>query len=263
MIRSTAHQTSLFFYVLCQAIAPLEDETLDPIDSLLNDHRLVALAEEALRSRFGNSGKKGRRGRLSPDRLLRCFVLKHIKGWSFREFERELRANLIYRRFTHFFDDQTPDHTTLNRNLGLLSTETTRLIHERLIEIGRGQRMLSGRKLRTDTTIVEANIHYPTDSSLLLDGIRVLTNSLKKMAAVAGEGVLPKIVDQTLRAKRLMFEIGRAARSRCKSEEKKKQAQERVRSGYEKLLEIARRIVNQAQLIASSPKLIEASCTAQ
>jgi hypothetical protein len=45
---------------------------------------------------------------LAPDRLLRCCVMKHLKGWSFRDLERELRRNLVYRRFTHFDADMTP-----------------------------------------------------------------------------------------------------------------------------------------------------------
>ena len=45
---------------------------------------------------------------MAPDRLLRCCVMKHLKGWSFRDLERELRSNLVYRRFTHFDADITP-----------------------------------------------------------------------------------------------------------------------------------------------------------
>ena len=55
------------------------------------------------------------RSTIAPDRLLRCVVLKHLKGWSFRGLEEELRANLLYRRFTRFYEDPIPDHTVFSR----------------------------------------------------------------------------------------------------------------------------------------------------
>jgi len=64
-------------------------------------------------------------GRTDPDRLLRCCVLNHLKGWSFREVERELRSNLVYRRFTHFDAEATPDFTSFSRLFALLGPSVT------------------------------------------------------------------------------------------------------------------------------------------
>ena len=61
----------------------------------------------------------------APDRLLRCCVLKHLKGWSFRDVERELRSNLVYRRFTHFYAEATPDFTSFSRLFALLGPSVT------------------------------------------------------------------------------------------------------------------------------------------
>ena len=116
--------------------------------------------------------------------------MKHLKGWSFRDLERELRSNLVYRQFTRFDADPTPDFSTFSRTFALLSPVVTEQIHQRVVGLAREKGVTEGRKLRTDTTVVETNIHYPTDSTLLGDGIRVLSRSLKRLAAECQEGTL-------------------------------------------------------------------------
>ena len=58
-------------------------------------------------------------------------------------------------------------------------------LHERLMELARERGVVQGRKMRVDTTVVETNIHYPTDSGLLGDGARVLTRTMKKVEKAA------------------------------------------------------------------------------
>jgi len=62
------------------------------------------------------------------DRVLRCCVMKHLKGWSFRDLERELRSNLVYRRFTRFDAEVTPDFSNLSRTFALLTPQVTEQI---------------------------------------------------------------------------------------------------------------------------------------
>ena len=119
MIASTQHQSLLFFTPLAQQITLLKDDLLDPVDHLLDDPELVDRVRACLISRHPNSSRTGRPG-IAPDRLLRCCVLKHMKGWSFRDLERELRSNLLYRRFTHYDADPTPDHSVFSRTFALL-----------------------------------------------------------------------------------------------------------------------------------------------
>jgi IS5 family transposase len=138
---------------------------------------------------------------IAPDRLLRCCVLKHLKGWSLQALERELRCNLVYRRFTRFDADPTPNYSTFSRCFALLGPETTQRIHRRVVAKAREEGVARGRKLRTDTTVVENNINYPTDSALLGDGIRVLTRSLRRIAEQCAMGALP-VVDHARARKR-------------------------------------------------------------
>ena len=55
-----------------------------------------------------------------------------------------------------------------------------------MVAIAKDKGVVEGRKMRVDTTVVETNIHFPTDSSLLGDGVRVLTRIMKKITAIAG-----------------------------------------------------------------------------
>jgi transposase, IS5 family len=238
MISSTAHQAWLFFLPLSQQAALLKDDLLDPVDQLLDDPELVELVRHCLATRCPASTRTGRPG-ISPDRLLRCCVLKHLKGWSFRALERELRSNLIYRRFTRFDAEVTPDGSTFCRTLALLSPAVTEKIHQRVVALARQQGAAPGRKLRTDTTVVETHVHYPTDSTLLGDGIRVLSRSLARIATQCKRGTL-QVVHHGRAVKHRLLEISRAAK--CLNEA----SRERMRSSYQKLLALTRRIVRQA-----------------
>jgi IS5 family transposase len=209
MIASTSHQGWLFYFPLAQQAALLKDDLLDPVDQLLQDPALVDLVRQCLATRSPLSKRTGRTG-IAPDRLLRCCVMKHLKGWSFRDLERELRSNLVYRRFTHFDAEATPDFTTFSRSFALLSPAVTEEIHQRVVSLACEQGVAQGQKLRTDTTVVESNIHYPTDSTLLGDGIRVLSRSLQRIASECKHGAV-EVVHHARAVKHRLLEISRAA----------------------------------------------------
>jgi IS5 family transposase len=237
MIGSTTHQTWLFYAPLAQQAALLKDDLLEPVDTLLADPELVALVQTCLAHRSPRSRRTGRTG-MAPDRVLRCCVLKHLKGWSFRELERELRSNLIYRRFTRFDAEVTPDFSTFSRVFATLSPAVTEQIHHRVVGVAREQGVAAGRKVRVDTTVVESNVHYPTDSTLLGDGIRVLTRGLVRIAAECKRGAVD-VVDHGRAVKHRLLEISRAAKSLTTA------GRQRLRDGYQKLVALTRRVVRQ------------------
>jgi IS5 family transposase len=238
MIASTSHQAWLFYSPLARQAALLKDDLLDPVDQLLDDPALVELVRQCLATRSPLSQHTGRDG-IAPDRLLRCCVMKHLKGWSFRDLARELRSNLVYRRFTHFDAEATPDFSTFSRNFALLSPAITEEIHQRVVGLACEQGVAQGRKLRTDSTVVECNVHYPTDSSLLGDGIRVLSRSLQRIARECKHGVV-EVVDHGRAVKHRLLEISRAAKCLTQAN------QERMRDSYQKLLALTRGVVRQA-----------------
>src|ERR1700676_5273953 len=238
MIAPSSHQAWLFYSPLAQQAALLKDDLLDPVDQLLEDPALVDLVRQCLAARSPLSERTGRTG-IAPDRLLRCCVMKHLKGWSFRDLERELRSNLVYRRVTHFDAEATPDFSTFSRTFALLSPAITEQIHQRVVGLACEQGVASGRKLRTDTTVVESNVHSPTDSSLLGDGIRVLSRSLERIADECKTGAL-EVVHHGRAVKHRLLEISRAAKSLTEAN------QTRMRHSYQKLLALTRGVVRQA-----------------
>jgi hypothetical protein len=159
MIVSSAHQAWLFYSPLARQAALLKDDLLDPVDQLLDDPALLDLVRQCPAKRSPRSARTGRTG-LASDRLLRCCVMKHLKGWSFRDLERELRSNLVYRRFTHVDAEATPDFTVFSRSFALLSPAVTAEIHQRMVSLACAHRVAQGNKLRTDSTVDVATLCY-------------------------------------------------------------------------------------------------------
>jgi IS5 family transposase len=241
MLGRLQRDTSLFYFALHRESGLIKDDMLDGIDSVLDDPELIALVSQALGSERPRSRSTGRE-RIAADRVLRALVLKHVRQLSFRQLERELRANIAYRRFTHFDDDRIPRYSTFSRSFAALGPEVTAQIHGRVVAISIQDGTARGRVLRTDTTAVESNIHYPTDSALLDDGIRVITRVLKSVAGECEQGVV-KVVDHARAAKLRVIEIHRAAKA------KGEEVQGRLQGLYSKLTSMTRAVVNQAKMV--------------
>src|SRR3972149_5361432 len=241
MISPTPRQSNLFYVPWARQAVLLKDALLDPVDALLDDADLVGLVHERLARRRPLSPRRGRPS-IAPDRLLRCCVMKHLKGWSFRELEREIRSSLVYRRFTRFDADPTPNYSTFSRCFALLGPEVTKQVHERVVAKAREENVARGRKLRTDTTVVASNIHYPTDSSLLGDGVRVLTRALRGIAKQCEAGAVA-VVNHDRPLKRRLLEISRSAKVLTEA------SQQRLKDGYEKILKLTRGVLRQARAV--------------
>ena len=246
MIGSAQRQSSLFYVAFGREASLIKDDLLEPLDALLDDAQLVELVRQALAKRSKRSRVTGRRS-IAPDRLLRCSALKHVKGWSFRELEREVRSSLVYRRFTRFDHDPIPDFSTFSRNFGVLGDDVTREINVRVVRMAAEEGIARGRRLRTDTTVVESNVHYPTDSTLLQDGIRVLTRAAKRLAAQCEPGAV-EIVNRARATKHRVLEIHRAAKSFTEG------GRERLKEGYGKLLRIAGGVMRKVEKLTHDVK---------
>jgi IS5 family transposase len=211
------------------------------IDILLDDDALIEMVHEALGRRHSRSRTRGRKGTPS-EVVLRLMVLKHVKNWSYETLEREVRVNLLYRDFTRIGGEAVPDAKTMVRLGQALGPEVTRKIHQRVVQLAREERVVTGRKMRLDTTVVETNIHYPTDSSLLGDGARVLTRIMKRIEKEVGRGGT-KVRDRMRSVAHRLIEIGRASRGRGE------EAKDRQKKVYRKLISVMRKVVTQAQFV--------------
>jgi len=154
--------------------------------------------------------------------------------------EREVRANLVYRSFTRVGGGKVPDDTVMNKWALALGPEVIDDLHKRVVAIAQEKQVVEGRKMRVDTTVVETDIHYPTDSSLLGDGVRVLTRIMKKVTAVAGQAGT-RMRDRSRSAKLKVLAIARASRN------KTEQGREKMKKAYLHLLEITSRVAGQAR----------------
>jgi len=157
--------------------------------------------------------------------------------------EREVRANLVYRQFTRVGAQKVPDAKTLGKLALALGPKIIEQIHARVVAIACEKRIVRGRRLRVDTTVVETDIHYPTDSSLLGDGVRVLTRTMQRIAQIAGRAGT-QLRDRTRAVGYQVRQIARASRSRVP------QSQERLKACYRKWLYHTARVVGQAKRFA-------------
>jgi IS5 family transposase len=171
--------------LIAEEVSDLWEDWMRPADQVLDDEQLLSTVYEALAKRCPKSRTRGRLG-TPAEVVLRLLLLKHIRNWSYEVVEREVRANLVYRSFTRIGGGKVPDDTVMNKWAFTLGPEVIEDLHKRLVTIAQEKKVVEGRKMRVDTTVVEANIHYPTDSSLLGDGVRVLTRAMKRITTIAG-----------------------------------------------------------------------------
>lgn len=225
--------------LIAEETAGLWEPWMRHADQVLEDEQLIAAVYEALLKRSPKSRTRGRIG-TPAEIVLRMMLLRHIRNWSFHVVEREVRATLVYREFTRVGSGKVPDAKTLGKQALALGPEVVRQIHQRMVQLAIEKKLVQGRKMRVDTTVVETNIHYPTDSSLLGDGDRVLTRLMKKVTEIAG-AVGTKLRDSMRNVQRLGAQIARASRA------KGQKLKEKIEPLYRKLLAITHRVVGQAK----------------
>ena len=242
MIKTHRAQRSFGDGLIAEEVKDLHEAWMKHADQLLGDPQIVAVVYEALAKRHPQSRKRGRPG-TPAEVVLRLLVLKHMRNWSYGVLEREVRANLVYRDFTRVGGGKMPDAKTMGKWGVALGPEAVAQIHQRIVQIAHDHRVAAGRRMRVDTTVVETNIHYPTDSNLLGDGVRVLTRTMKKITKIAG-AVGAKLRDRSRSVKLRVLEIARAVRAKGQPN------RERLAQAYQRLLESTGRVVSQAKRFA-------------
>ncbi len=242
MIEARRSQLTFGDKLIAEEVDGLYEDWMVYADEVLADDAIVAAAFEALGKRHRLSRTRGRRG-FSAEAVVRLLVLKHARNWSYAVLEREVRANLVYRKFTRVGFAKMADAKTMGKWGVAVGPEVVKQIHDRIVSIAKEKGIAQGAKMRVDTTVVETNIHYPTDSSLLGDGVRVLTRVMKKITKIAGD-VGAKLRDRTRSVKHRVMEIGRAARA------VRSQGKEKLHKAYANLLNSTSRVVGQAKRFA-------------
>jgi len=184
---------------------------LRKIDTLLEDEAVIDVVAQALEARWPQSRRRGRPG-TPAEVVIRMLILKHLFDWSYDDLEHEVRANLVYRAFTRIDAGDVPDAKTILKIARALGPEVIEQLHRQVVDVAKRAGVTHGRRFRIDTTVVETNVHYPTDSSLLQDGVRVLTRTMQRASRALGDRG-GRVRDRHRSVGRRVLIIGRQARS--------------------------------------------------
>jgi IS5 family transposase len=190
----------------------VSDPILQEMDGILDDPQLFALVRRDLRRHY-QPVPYGRHS-VPVEVLLRLTVLRRVKRWSYRQTEQEVRDSQPYRWWVRVYDQRVPDHSTLNDLERQIQPQTLHRLNDRVLRVARDAHLTQGYRLRVDSSVTESNIHYPTDSSLLLDGVRILSRHLERAKPVVAGHLTDVTVwsNHTRSARRRARQIGQLSR---------------------------------------------------
>ncbi len=202
--------------------------------------------------------KAGRNG-LTAQQVLRSFVLQRVKNWNYRELRERIADGYTLRRFTRFYSQSVPKHDAFNRAFNRLNPITLELINEAVVKAAVDLGLENGKKLRVDTTVVETNIHHPTDSTLLWDTVRVVTRLVGKLGDLLPHGA-PGFTNRSRSARRRMQEIQRMT-PRERHERLVPKYRELIRT-TEQVVENARQVLKKTERVSSIDLMTETAIKA-
>jgi transposase, IS5 family len=179
---------SLWDELLPEEVRVLPDD-LARLDELLSDPELLAPIaarwERELReaSRFSDRGRPS----LAMESYVRLMVIKHRSGWGYETLMREVSDSIHLRRFCRLgLAEPVPDESTVRKLTRRLGAEVVHELTRLVIAKARREKRFRPRAARIDSTVVEADVRYPTDAGLASDGVRALAREGRKLAAKIG-----------------------------------------------------------------------------
>jgi IS5 family transposase len=185
----------------------------------------------------------GRNG-ITPEQTLRSLALMRIKNWDYRELRDRINDGYTLRGFTQFGSHLVPKHDAFNRAFNRLTPATLQTINQALIQIAVQLDLEDGKKLRVDTTVVETNIQYPTDATLLWDSVRTITRLVGDLHDKLPIGVTG-FTNRTRSAQRRMQQLQRMTAP---------QRQQQQVPKYRELLRITGQVVQNARQVVEQTK---------
>jgi transposase, IS5 family len=180
----------------------------------------------------------GGRSGLTPSQILRSLVLMRLKNWDYRELRERIADGLTLRQFTDFYCARVPKHDAFQRGFIRLTPQTLKAVNDLVVRAAVDLGLEDGAKLRVDTTVVQADIHHPTDNTLLWDVVRVVTRLVWRLAEVLEVRRIKGFRDRTRSARRRMYEIQRMTT---------RQRHEQQTGTYRELIGIAEEVVGSAR----------------
>jgi len=231
---------------LWESVLPAElfqmNEELTQVDKLLGDECFLAPFQVKFATKMG-------RPTTAVATYLRMMYLKCRYQLGYEVLVKEVKDSFAWRRFCHLsLDDTVPDSTTLIKLTHKYGEETVKALNEALVLKLKESKVVRGKKLRVDTTVVESDIHYPTDTGLLNDGIRVITRTVTRL-----KGLVPDIGRQfkkhTRKAKKLYLHLTKVMKSRTGRDV---QALKKTRR---QLVKVSEKVIADGQAVQAELKL--------
>ena len=213
------------------------DPLLQAISDFLDDQKDIIEQVRCDLTRGLKNAETGRPG-LTPQQILRSLVLMRIKNLNYRELSERIADGYTLRQFTDFYCLPVPRHDAFHRGFTRLTPETLKAINDLVVQAAVELGLEDGQKLRVDTTVVQTDIHFPTDSTLLWDAIRVVTRLMGQLAAALGRRRIRGFRDRTRSARRRMQELQRMTA---------RQRQDQQTATYRELIGIAEEVVESAR----------------
>ncbi len=242
MPRAAKPQISFADWELLQQGILLEP-LLQSISDFLDDHEeMIEAVRRDLERGLKNPGT-GRSG-LTPPQVLRSLVLMRVKNWNYRELRERITDGYTLRQFTDFYCQPVPKHDAFNRAFNRLTPKTLQAVNELVVQAAVDVGLEGGQRLRVDTTVVQTDIHHPTDSTLLWDVVRVVTRLVLRLSAAVQQRI-QGFRNRTRAARRRMQEIQRMT---------PKERYQRQTEKYRELIGVTEEVVNSAQKVVEQTR---------
>jgi len=239
MLKLRDEQLTLWDMILPEEIRKLPAE-LAIIDELLDDDRFLQpfIDKHPTKSKMG-------RPTYPIEKYLRLMVLKRKYNLGYESLIKEVGDSITWRLFCRIaIDEPMPDPSTLIYACKRYGDEVVERLNEALLHKLKEKAVLKHRKLRTDTTVVESDIHHPTDATLMQDGVKVITRLVRKIRKVASHAV-QGFEDRTGEIKEKILSITKVLRRRSR------ESWEEVDRITESVIEVTQAVVEQANAVVT------------
>jgi len=223
------------YFAKYQAISATLDENPEIMDTI---HRDLASATEEIVAR----DKRGAQYKFTSDTILRIMLCQIIEGCSLREIIIRIDDSNFLRSFVRIFNGPMIDFTAFCKLKNLIQPETWKNVNNLLAQAAVSAKLIEGERLRLDTTAVETNIHYPTDSSLLWDTYRTLARLIERVREIDPTRVGDR--------RRLLKKVKKLQQKIARKASKNARSREALKPLYGKLFGLVENILQWANEIA-------------
>jgi len=208
------------------------------VDAILSDHpEIIEIVGEDIGGGKAGSGL-GRQDMPTIEQIVRAAIYKEMKNLTYRELEYRQHDSRLCAVFVKLDDRKPFSFKVFQKYISLISADALNKIMVAINKIAIGEGIEEGQSIRTDSTVIETNIHYPTNNSLVWDCIKSIDRLLKKLK---DSGVEIKVRSYKKQAKKNHYKINTTA------------AKEKRKEEFEKQLKLLRGSINQAELALMAP----------